>query len=102
MSDDPKRVGSIQRGKDGRWHEYHGVGEVLPDGSCEFDDDTESGRHSHAIHGVPDQSGTSRITRHRHEGAGRFCDEDDCDDRYGSYGRSGQQSSYHRPPTGSI
>lgn len=98
MAYEDGRAGSFQRGKDGRWHEYHGVGEVQPDGSCEFDDDTESGLHSHAIHAVPDERGNSRIRRHRHEGAfyqGDFCDDRDCDDRFGSYGRGAGSGGGH-------
>ena len=87
MSDNNTRAGSFQRGRDGRWHEYHGVGSVSPDGSCEFDDNTDSGYHSHTVHAAP-VAGSSYVTGHRHQGArypSDFCDDPHCDDRYGSY-----------------
>ena len=93
------RAGSFQRGKNGEWNEYHGVGEICnetgeghrhPVGGVHFDDETESGYHSHAVHGVPDQYGTSSVLRHRHENSRYdWCDDDGCDDRYGDYGRYG-------------
>jgi hypothetical protein len=94
------RAGSFQEDDEtGEWNEYHGVGKTCnesgkghhhPVGGVHFNDGTESGYHSHAVHEVPDDYGTSRVIKHRHENSRYdWCDDDDCDDRYGSYGRYG-------------
>src|SRR6266699_2091960 len=90
MSYTDGRAGSFQRSSDGRvWREFHGWGHIDEDG--DFVAEENAPYHSHAKHHTPNSDGQVTKYAHRHEGHYKddWCDDDDCDDRYGSYGRYG-------------
>ena len=53
------RVGSFQHGQDGRWHEYHGWGLMMPDERIGFAD--AYGRHSHTTYSPDGQYQWERL-----------------------------------------